>query len=242
MRLNPTIISITLRGLLGRRRVWLLIPLPLIVIGIALLARQAGATTQPEAVDMIDGLGIAAVLPLTALIVGTAVLGSELEDGNLIHILAKPVPRSEVLLSKLSVAILVTVVAGALPILLAGILITGSYGSLAQGFLVAALAGAVIYPTIFVALSAITKRAVVFGLVYLLLWEGVLGTWLKGTRVLSVRHYLWRFADAASTSPFISGDVSFATAVVMSVILLGLAVWFGTDRLRSYHMAHDATQ
>ena len=239
MILNPTIISITVRGLLGRRRVLLLIPLPLIVIGIALLAQQA---TKPETVDIIDGLGIAAVLPLTALIVGTAVLGSEMEDGNLVHILAKPVSRAEILLSKLAVAILVTALAGAVPVVIAGIVITGSYGSLAQGFLVAALAGAVLYPAIFVALSAMTKRAVVFGLVYLLLWEGVLGTWLKGTRVLSVRHYLWRFADAASTSPFISADVSFATAVIMSAVLLALAGWFGTERLRSYHMAHDATQ
>jgi hypothetical protein len=28
--------------------------------------------------------------------------------------------------------------------------------------------------------------------------------------------------------------------VIMSAILLGLAVWFGTDRLRSYNMAHEA--
>jgi hypothetical protein len=28
--------------------------------------------------------------------------------------------------------------------------------------------------------------------------------------------------------------------VIMSAILLGLAVWFGTDRLRSYHMANEA--
>jgi hypothetical protein len=58
--------------------------------------------------------------------------------------------------------------------------------------------------------------------------------------MLSVRHYLLQFADASSTSPFINADVSFATSVIMSAILLGLAVWFGTDRLRSYSMAHEA--
>lgn len=235
--MNPTIVSITVRGLLGRRRALLLIPLPLVVIGIGFLARDAG---QAKAVDILDVLGLSAVLPLTALILGTAVLGSEMEDGNLVHLLAKPIPRAEILLSKLAVAVAATVLAGAVPILIAGVLITGSYGSIAQGFFVAALAGSVLYPTIFVALSAATKRAVVFGLVYLLLWEGVLGTWLRGTRVLSVRHYLLQYADAASSSPFIDADVPFATALIMSLILLGLAGWFGTDRLRSYHMAQDA--
>ena len=236
--MNGTIISITLRGLLGRRRALLLIPLPLVVIGIGLLARDS---TQDTVVDILYGLGLSTVLPLTALILGTAVLGSEMEDGNLVHLLAKPISRAEILLSKLLVAVFVTVLVGAVPILIAAILMTGSYSSIAQGFFVAALAGSVLYPAIFVALSAITKRAVIFGLVYLLLWEGVLGTWLRGTRMLSVRHYLLQFADAVSTSPFIDADVSLATSVVMSAILLGLAVWFGADRLRSYHMAQEAT-
>ena len=235
--MNGTIISITLRGLLGRRRALLLIPLPLVVIGVGLLARDS---TQAEAVDILNGLGLSTVLPLTALILGTAVLGSEMEDGNLVHLLAKPISRAEILLSKLLVAVVATVLVGAVPILIAGILMTGSYSSIAQGFFVGALAGSVLYPAIFVALSAVTKRAVVFGLVYLLLWEGVLGTWLRGTRILSVRHYLLQFADAASTSPFISADVSFATSVIMSAIVLGLAIWFGTDRLRSYNMAQEA--
>jgi ABC-2 type transport system permease protein len=235
--MNGTIISITLRGLLGRRRALLLIPLPLVVIGIGLLARDS---TQAEAVDILNGLGLSTVLPLTALILGTAVLGSEMEDGNLVHLLSKPISRAEILLSKLLVAVVATVLVGAVPILIAGILMTGSYSSIARGFFVGALAGSVLYPAIFVALSAVTKRAVVFGLVYLLLWEGVLGTWLRGTRMLSVRHYLLQFADAASTSPFIDADVSFVTSVIMSAVLLGLAVWFGTDRLRSYHMANEA--
>jgi len=235
--MNGTIISITLRGLLGRRRALLLIPLPLVVIGVGVLARDS---TQTEAVDILNGLGFSTVLPLTALILGTAVLGAEMEDGNLVHLLSKPISRAEILLSKLLVAVVTTALVGAVPILIAGILMTGSYSSIPQGFFVGALAGSVLYPAIFVALSAVTKRAVVYGLVYLLLWEGVLGTWLRGTRILSVRHYLLQFADAASTSPFISADVSFATSVIMSVIIVGLAIWFGTDRLRSYHMAHEA--
>ncbi len=51
------------------------------------------------------GLGLAVVLPVIALIVGTGVLGSEIDDGTLAHILAKPLPRREIVISKLVVAV-----------------------------------------------------------------------------------------------------------------------------------------
>ena len=44
--MNATIASITARGLFGRKRVFVLIPLPLILIGIAVLARAAGARVR----------------------------------------------------------------------------------------------------------------------------------------------------------------------------------------------------
>jgi ABC-2 type transport system permease protein len=71
---------------------------------------------------VIQGLGLAAVLPLIALIVGTGVLGSEIEDGTLLHVLAKPLPRYEILLTKLAVAAGVTAAAVAPPLFVAGML------------------------------------------------------------------------------------------------------------------------
>ena len=74
---------------------------------------------------VIVGLGIGVVLPLIALIVGTGVLGSEIDDGTVAHILAKPIPRSEIILSKLVVAVVVTAVTVAVPMFVVG-LIAGS--------------------------------------------------------------------------------------------------------------------
>ena len=44
------------------------------------------------------------VLPLTALIIGTSVLGAEIEDGSIVHLLATPVRRASVIASKYLVA------------------------------------------------------------------------------------------------------------------------------------------
>lgn len=232
--MNATIIAITARGLLGRRRSLLLLPLPAVLIFVAIIAASHGQST---AEDIVAVLGLATLLPLTALIVGTAVLGAEMEDGSIVHLLAKPIGRLEVVVSKWVVAATVTALVCAIPIYVATWLIIGERHSLADGMLAGALAGSVLYSAVFVALSAITKRAVVFGLLYLLLWEGFLTTVLSGTRVLSVRHYITQYVDAVTTSPFVDAYLSLPTAVIMGLIVLVLALWQGTDRLRSYRLS-----
>src|SRR5205814_9987990 len=115
----------TIRCLVGRRRAWLLVPLPVLLIGVTLIARASGAPAADWGDPIINGLGFAAVLPLIALVVGTGVLGSEIEDGTITHILAKPLPRSEIVFTKLLVSIIVTGVTAGVPLFVAGV-ITGS--------------------------------------------------------------------------------------------------------------------
>ena len=124
--MNPTIAWITARGLFGRRRFLLLLPLPLLLVGLAALADALGA--EPDGLGRAgasSGSASAVVLPVIALIVGTGVLGSEIDDGTVVHILTKPIPRSEIILSKLVVAVVVTAVTVGVPMFVAG-LIAGS--------------------------------------------------------------------------------------------------------------------
>lgn len=231
--LNLTIITITARGLLGRRRSLLLLPLPAVLLFIAFLARSRG---QADAEDIVTALGLTTIVPLTALIVGTAVLGSEMEDGSVVHILAKPISRLSVIASKWLVAAAVSAVVSAVPIYVATVLIVGEANSLAVGMTVGAIAGSVLYSAVFVAVSAMTKRAVVFGLAYLLLWEGFLTSALRGTRSFSIRQYVMRYVDWFTTSPFVDAYLSLSTTIIMSLLVLGVALWQGTDRLRSFQL------
>ena len=48
------------------------------------------------------------LLPLTALIIGTSVLGAEVDDGSIVHLLATPVSRTSVILTKFAVASVLT--------------------------------------------------------------------------------------------------------------------------------------
>ncbi len=237
--MNMTVLMITARGMLGRRRFLLLLPLPVILVGLAVLANGLGADPTDWGPPVIVAFGFAVMLPLIALIVGTAVLGSEIDDGTIVHILAKPLPRREIILAKLTVAVLVTALTAGVPMYMVGF-VAGS-ARLSVGLVVGCLLGAFAYSAIFMALSLLTRRPVLIGLLYVLVWEGVLGNLLSGTRLLSVQQYAVAVADRVSDSPLLKGTVSVPVAVVMSLVFAVGGTVLAIDRLRSFSMAGETS-
>ncbi|GAA1772992.1 ABC transporter permease [Luedemannella helvata] len=237
--MNWTIASITLRGLFGRRRFLLLLPLPLLVIGLAVLCRALGADPETWGEPVLVGLGLSVTLPLIALIIGTGVLGAEIDDGTITHILAKPLPRAEIILSKLLVAIVVTAVTVAPAFAVAG-LITGTT-SVGVGLAVGALVGSAAYGGLFVAMSILTRRPVLLGLLYVLLWEGILSNALEGTRILSISQYVATVADRFSDSPILGSTVGLPAALIMSGVFLVGGTLLAVNRLRSFSVAGETS-
>jgi ABC-2 type transport system permease protein len=237
--MNPTIAAITLRGLFGRKRFLLLLPLPALLVGLAGLANGLGAEPRDWAGPVIIGLGLAVVLPVMSLIIGTGVLGSEIDDGTVVHILTKPLPRRDIIVAKLAVATGVSALVAGVPLLLTG-LIAGS-PRLALGLLAGAAVGALAYCGLFLALSLLTRRPVLVGLVYVLIWEGILGNTLSGTRALSIQQYVVTVADKISGSPLITGDVSVPVALIMAAVFTVGGTVLAVDRLRSFSVAGETS-
>lgn len=193
------IVSITLRGLLGRRRALLMVLLAALPVIVGLLIRLGGG--RSDAPEILDTLVVRTVLPLIALIVGTAAIGSEVEDGTAVFVLIKPIARWRTALAKLVVAAGLTAVLVLPPIVVTAVLVGGAGAislGVALGFSVAAVAGGTAYATAFTVLGAITSRALIVGLAYTLLWEGVLSGLLEGTRFLSIRQAILGLAAAAT--------------------------------------------
>jgi ABC-2 type transport system permease protein len=237
--INPTIVRITLRGLFGRRRFLLLLPLPALVVGLAALSEGLGAERADWVPAVLIALGIAVVLPVLALIVGASVLGSEIDDGTVTHILAKPLPRREIILSKLLVAIVVTAVVVGAGLFVAS-LFAGSV-RLGLGMLVGAAVGAVAYSALFVVLSLLTRRPVLVGLVYILVWEGLLGNLLQDTGVLSIQQYAVTVAERVAGTSLFSGTVSLPVSIAMAAVITVGATVLAVDRLRSFSVAGETS-
>jgi ABC-2 type transport system permease protein len=212
--------------------------MPLVLIGMTLLGISAGVPDAEWGPTVFGNLGLSVILPLTALIVGSSVLGLEIDDGTITHLLTKPLPRSEIVLSKLAVAWVVTTVATGVPLAVAA-LIAGS-ASLAVGLVLGAALGALAYSALFLALSVLTKRPVAVGLVYIMLWENVLVGFVDGARVFSVREHASTLADTVGNTPLLDSSVSLSTAIVMSVVFIVIGTVGATQRLRSFALTGEA--
>ena len=234
-----TVAYITTRGLFGRRRALLLLPLPVLLVGLALLCRAYDVNPADWGQPVLVGLGLAVVLPVISLIVGSGVLGSEVDDGTIVHILTKPLPRRDIILAKLGVAVAVSAVTAAVPLFIAGQLASGTRLGLALA--VGAAVGASAYSALFLLLSLLTRRPVLLGLVYILVWEGLLGRFVSGTRVLSIEQYVITIADRIAPTDLLAGRVSLPVAVVMSVLFTVGGTILAVDRLRSFSMAGETS-
>src|SRR5262252_2516972 len=233
--LNPVVLRITLRATLGRKRalVFLLVPLVLLLITVT-LKLVAASPVWPA--DILGVFGLTVVLPLTALIIGTSVLGAEIDDGSIVHLLATPVSRAVVIGAKYTVACVLTMVFAAVPILVAGLIATGGATKLALGVFVGALAGSVMYNAIFVMISVLTTRAIAWGLLYALIWEGVLGNLVAGARLLSVGQYSLGIANSIAHEPSLNAALSLPTAVILGVLVTAAALVIGVRRLASFSL------
>ena len=243
--MNWTVARLTLRQLLGRRRVLLLLLLAALLLAVAVIYRLTGSEGQRAEIftsRLLSDFGLATLMPLVALLLGTATLGAEIEDGTAIYLLAKPISRATILFTKLAIAAVGSVLLTALPIFLAGAITgAGLDNGIALAFAVAAAVGSLIYCAIFVALSLVTGRALIFGLLYVLVWEGLLAGLFAGTRTFSVRQQSLAIADALTDAParVLTAQLDLTTAIVIGGVLLVGATALAIRRLRRLEIAGE---
>ena len=233
------LLSLTLRQQVLRRSTLLLIGLALLPVLLALLFRLTDTDDDPQTWTsevLYRGLIITAVLPLTALMFGTSVLGDELEDGTAIYLLTKPVPRWEILLPKLIAPWLLTSAIIVISTVVSGLIAIDSGGQdVVYGAAFAVVLGSLVYTTLFVMLSVLSTHALIIGLIYVFIWEGAVAGLFEGVRYLSVRHYTLGVADWASgrVPETFDAYVGGTTALVLMAIVTAVAAVLANRRLQS---------
>ena len=216
-----TVARLGVRSVFGRRRGVLLFVLPLILVGLAILVRAMVGQDVELASGTLYGLGLAVLVPLVALIATTGVLAPEIDDGSISYLLAKPVSRHAIVLAKLLVAVGCVLAFAAVPMLVAGLVLVTDEPGVGLAYAVGSLVGGAAYCAVFALLSVMTRHAVVIGLIYLLVWEGLLGGLLDGVRWLSVTRWSAVIIEQVEGTIEISADLGPAYAVVATAARAG---------------------
>lgn len=242
--MNQVIVSLTMRQLLGKKRTLLLVgfaALPVLLAIIFRLVNPEDADPQKFAASQIlDNLGVGAVLPFIALVMGTATLGSDIDDGTAVYILAKPIPRWHIVVSKLLPAWIISALIVAVSMAISsGIVLWGrDTEGLPFAFAAAAIIGALLYCAVFLTLSIYTSRALISGLVYVFVWEALITNFLPGTRLFSIREYTRSLADAMSSTSASEWEARIDPLVALLLIgVVGvLALVLAIQRLQDWEI------
>jgi len=235
---HRTIVRLGALSVFGRWRGALLLVLPVVLIGLAVLVRVLVGQDPDVTESTLYAFGLSVVTPLVALLATSGLLAPEIDDGSIAYLLAKPVPRATIVASKLVVAGACVVAFAAVPLLLAGLVLLLDTPSVALGFGLGGLLGGVAYCSLFALLSVLTRHAIVIGLIYLLIWEGLLGGLLDGVRWLSITRWSGEVVDAVGGTAVVA-DLPVGYGVGAALVVTAGGAWLTGRRLRGFNLTGD---
>jgi len=232
-----TIYGVTLRTQARKGRLIALGLLGLVgvVIGLAV------GLSDPEdpvraATNMINAFGLSLYAPVVTLVFASASLGDPAEDGTLVYFWLRPIARWQIAagtyLATMTVALPLVLVSLGLAAVLSG----AGHGIVWGTFLSATLA-VVAYGGIFTWLGLRVRRALVWGLAYIVLWEGFVASAGRSASRLAVRAYTRSVLTKATGVDLKLANVSTFFAVTVPIGIAIVWVWFTVRRLRRTEVA-----
>jgi len=239
---HPALVRLALRQCLARRRWMILVILAALPVVLAFGVRVSTGADDPVRLvtQVLSTLIVTGVVPVVGLLLANAALGSEVDDGTLVYLLTKPLPRWQIVTSKLFTAALLAVAVTAGTTLVSSLIALGGSdpSHLAAGFATGVAVGAVLYTAVFLALSLITRRGMLVGLIYLIVWEGAFSGFFAGTRTFSIRQYILSIADAITTvdPDEFTALLPFGTAWPMAIAVALGALLLSVSRLRRFEL------
>ena len=232
-----TIYRVTLRTQARKGRLAALVLLGLVgvVVGLAIGLSDVREPLRAST-NMINAFGLSLYAPVVTLVFASASLGDPAEDGTLVYLWLRPVPRWQIVAGTYLATLTVT-----LPLVLVSLglaaALSGAGHGLVRGTLVSATLAVVAYGGIFTWLGLRVRRALVWGLAYILLWEGFVASAGKSASRLAVRAYTRSVLSQATGIDLKLGTVSAFFAVAVPVAVAFVWASLTVRRLRRAEVA-----
>jgi ABC-2 type transport system permease protein len=181
------------------------------------------ATVQFSAV-----FGLSLMVPIVALVISSSTLGELVDDETIVYLWHRPSPRWKLALAAWAAAATVAIPLTSIPLAVAALIGSsdgGTAGSVAYSAALAALA----YSGLFVLLGLLLRRALIWGLVYLFIWELFVANVGGGSARLSVRTYplsvLSRLTDVEIRLADYGTTTGTVVPVAIALVAVGLTAW-----------------
>jgi ABC-2 type transport system permease protein len=201
-----------------------------VLIGIAIGTGDV-ADKLDAGTNLVNAFGLTVYAPVVALVFASAALGDPADDGTLVYLWLRPVPRWRIVAGAALATLTIVLPLVLVPLLVAAAA-SGGGASLLRGTVVASCVGVVAYVGLFTYLGVRVRRSLVWGLVYILLWEGFVALAGSTASRLAVRSYTRSLLSDATGIHLRLADISKGYALVVPIVVGVVALALSTARLR----------
>jgi ABC-2 type transport system permease protein len=171
------------------------------------------------AADVVSSYGLGILVPFAALWLGTSAMGDLVDDRLLVYLWLKPVARWQLpaaaVLATVSVVVPLTAIPLAVSTLAAGA------GDVAPAAFLAASFAALAYAGLFVAAGIAFRRAVWWGLAFVLIWENVVAHTVDGAARFTVSGWA---SPVLGLAPDVDVSHRAGSAAAAFVVLVAIAI------------------
>jgi ABC-2 type transport system permease protein len=192
-----------------------------LAILLGVLARWGDEPTR-SAADIIAAYGLGILVPLAALWFGTSAIGDLVEDRLLVYLWLKPIPRWQLPAAAILATITLVAPLAALP--LGAAALAAGVGELALTALVSGTLATCAYAGLFVAAGLWFRRAVWWGLAFVLLWENAAAYSADGLARFTVTSWAHSILSTA-TDVDVPLDTRSVTAAFVVLPVVTVAGW-----------------
>jgi len=172
---------------------------------------------------LVDSYGLSLLVPVVALVFASASLGDLAEDGTLVYLWLRPLPRWQLAGAAFAAAVTVAVPTAVLPLVI-GAALSGQGSRLVGAAAAGGLLATVAYSAVFCGLGLRVRRALAWGLAFLLIWEQAVGRVSHGAARASL------FINARSVAAHLAGHppprnaVAWTTGVIFPLVVTVVAL------------------
>jgi ABC-2 type transport system permease protein len=198
-----------------------------IVVSIALVTRADDPVDA--ATHFVNEFGLGLAVPVGSLMLASAALGDLVDDETLVYLWLRPVSRWFVAIAAWAASLTVSLPLMVLPLTVAAAVGSDGDGGVALGAAAATTLAVVAYTGLFTLVGLVFRRALLWGLVYVFIWEFFIARGGSGAAKLSINSYPasvlaelsgveLRLADRAPT-------LGVLVPLLVAAVALALTVW-----------------
>jgi ABC-2 type transport system permease protein len=206
-----------------------------VLLGIAVGASESADPVR-DGIELVNQFGLSLFVPVVTLVFAAAVLGDPNEDGTLVYLWLRPVARWRIALAAVAATLTVALPVIVIPMVAAAIA-TGAGSGLVVATLVSCGLATLAYAGMFTWLGLRVKRALVWGLAYILVWEGFVARAGATPARLAVRSHARSLLARLADGPERLIEVSTHTAVVVPLAVAVVAFLLTARRLARQDVA-----